>query len=207
MYYTYAHYTNDTNTLFYIGKGKWHTDDNTQRYKQHWNRNIWWKRKVNKHGFKAEILCRFKTEQEALDHERFLIATFKDLNYTLVNLTDGGEGTSGRYCSDETKTKISNAHKGRKRNLTDEQRKELSIRAKQLAESNRGKKLSKEHKEKISKNHKPPKIILASKNNEQIVLCGLKDMKEKGFDPSRTYRALREQNKYKGYTFKEQEHL
>jgi hypothetical protein len=202
MYYTYAHFTLDTDKLFYIGKGKV-SKGNTQRYKQTFNRNRWWHNKVNKHGFKYEVLCQFKTEEEALEHEKFLIKTFKDLNYELVNLTNGGEGSSGRQVSVETREKLSKAHSGRKQNLTPEEKAKRAERALVMAAKNKGKRLSEEHRKKISKNHKPPKIILATKDGIELTLCGIKDMYEKGFDPSRTYRALRENTKYKGFTFKE----
>ena len=49
------------------------------------------------------------------EHEKVLIACFKDMGYKLANLTDGGQGSSGLKQLDETKQKRSNALKGRKR--------------------------------------------------------------------------------------------
>ena len=52
------------------------------------------------------------TEQEAFEHEKFLILCFKDMGTSLCNQTDGGEGVSGLVCSAETRAKIGLAIKG-----------------------------------------------------------------------------------------------
>jgi hypothetical protein len=107
-YYTYAHYTEDTKELFYIGKG---TGQDHKRAKCVWNRNPFWKNKVTKHGgFTYEILAYWDTEEEAFSHERLLISCFSNL----TNLTTGGEGLSGHKQSAETKEKRAQAHRGRK---------------------------------------------------------------------------------------------
>ena len=89
MFYTYAHYRADDKRIFYIGKGK------AKRYVNSKNRNPHWNHVVAKHGFTSEILARWDTEQEAFDHEKFLIGTFRSMGVDLVNMTDGGEGSSG----------------------------------------------------------------------------------------------------------------
>ena len=68
-----------------------------------------------KHGeHKVEVLAKWPNEQDALDHEKFLIWCFRDMGSSLANITEGGEGTSGMKHSDETKQKISKIHKGKK---------------------------------------------------------------------------------------------
>jgi len=113
MYYTYAHYTADTKELFYIGKG---TVDKQWTYKRAHatlGRSIYWKNKVKKHGgFDIEILSIWKTEQEAFQHERLLISCLKE---QVVNLSDGGEGCSGRQHSEEEKKKRASSLRGLKR--------------------------------------------------------------------------------------------
>lgn len=118
VYYTYAHYTADTNILFYIGVG---TILNTKTFKErtrysrayHTNgRNKYWKNVVNKHGFKVEILNLFETKEESLLEERNLISKYgKRINQgMLVNMSDGGEiGPIGRPnpMSEEQKRKLS----------------------------------------------------------------------------------------------------
>jgi hypothetical protein len=89
MFYTYAHYT-PQGRLFYIGKGQ---GDRAHTFYQ---RGIYWKNIVQKYGNpNIEILANWDVEQDAFDHEKFLISCFKDMGYKLANLTDGGEGTSG----------------------------------------------------------------------------------------------------------------
>jgi hypothetical protein len=105
-YYTYA-YLREDGTPYYIGKGKG-------------NRAFYGKRQ----GFRAPkdrtrilILKKNLTEEEALRHEIYMIAVYgrKDLGTGILwNFTDGGEGTSGRVVSEETKQKQSQAMRGRK---------------------------------------------------------------------------------------------
>lgn len=100
MFLTYAHFK-PKGTLFYIGKGS------KKRAYAKDNRNQYWKNIVNKHGFEVKTFAEWSNESDALLHEQFLIACFKDLGYKLANITDGGEGVSGHKHSDEAKTKMS----------------------------------------------------------------------------------------------------
>ena len=117
-FYTYAHITADTNQIFYIGKGCRQRAYSTKRNKH-------WKSIVAKHGFNVEILANWDSEFEAFEHEKLLIASFKDMNYKLANKTDGGEGTSGIIMTAEHKRKLSLAKQGRK--LPEETRKKISL--------------------------------------------------------------------------------
>jgi hypothetical protein len=120
-FYTYAHINKVTNKIFYIGKGS------KNRYKSIYRRSKHWNSIVEKYGFTAEILANWNTEKEAFEHEKVLIACFKDLGYVLANKTDGGEGTASdkirqsalkrpkRVLSEETKKKIGLAQLGKKR--------------------------------------------------------------------------------------------
>lgn len=116
MFYTYAHYKPD-NSVFYIGKGRgrraWAKD----------NRNPHWRNVVLKHGEpKIEVLAQWVTEQEALDHEKFLIWCFRDMGQSMANITDGGDGISGYKHTLETK-KILSAHHKRLHNLPEQKAK------------------------------------------------------------------------------------
>ena len=51
---------------------------------------------MNKHGYYIEICAKWETEEEAFEHEKFLVWCFKDIGTKLTNITSGGEGTSGR---------------------------------------------------------------------------------------------------------------
>lgn len=118
VYYTYAHYTQDTDTLFYIGVGtilNTKTQKEKSRYSRAYHttgRNKYWKNVVNKHGFRVEILQHFDTIEESLEEERRLVALYgKRINKgLLVNMSDGGEiGPIGRSIpmSEEQKRKLS----------------------------------------------------------------------------------------------------
>jgi hypothetical protein len=84
------------------------------------------------------------TDEEARKHEIYMIAILgrKDLGTGILrNMTDGGEGCAGRRLSDETKKKLSDAHKGRKKSI--EHRKALS-------EAKLGKKITEDHRKNMS---------------------------------------------------------
>lgn len=89
MFYTYIHRRNDTSQVFYVGKGK------DGRAHSRSGRNRHWRGVAAKHGHTVEICAQWPTEDEAFEHERFLVSTFKLLNHPLVNMTDGGEGVAG----------------------------------------------------------------------------------------------------------------
>ncbi len=103
-FYIYAHYRDDTGEVFYIGKGE------GNRHKSKQGRNPYWENIVNAHGYKAEILEYFETEDEAFQAEQSLIAELgrKDLGKgLLVNMSDGGEGASGAVRTHEQRKKYS----------------------------------------------------------------------------------------------------
>jgi len=106
-FYTYTHTRNDTDAVFYVGKGMGKRCHSTGNRNRHWH-NI-----VKKHGYSVHLAMTYLTEAEALDHEKFLILCFKDLNIPLCNMTDGGDGVSGMVYSAESRTKMSASAKGR----------------------------------------------------------------------------------------------
>lgn len=138
MFYTYFHTRNDTRAVFYVGKGKGRRSHDCDR-NQHWN-NI-----VAKHGHTVHIAARWPTEAEAFEHEKFLIACFRDMRVDLCNMTDGGEGSSGAICTAETRAKRSASMLGK--NIGAVRSAEFRER---LSVVNSGKTLSVEHRAKIS---------------------------------------------------------
>ena len=121
MYYTYAHLTEDTNQIFYIGKGT-----GSRAFEKGKDRNPHWTAVVNKHGgYYATILAYWDTEQAAYDHEKLLISSFIDIGYNLTNKTPGGEGIPKGYkFSEDAKKKMSLSHIGSKR--TEETKEKMS---------------------------------------------------------------------------------
>lgn len=100
-FYTYIHLRESDNKVFYVGKGQ------GKRAWAHKGRNPHWRSVAAKHGVKVEVCAHWPTEQEAFNHEKFLLECFRDMGAPLTNLTDGGEGTSGCVPSQETLDKRS----------------------------------------------------------------------------------------------------
>lgn len=134
-YYTYA-YLREDGTPYYIGKGKNNRIFNRDK------KDI----KPPREKSRVIILKKNLTEEEAFKHEIYMISVFgrKDLGTGILrNMTNGGEGSSGRILSEETKLKISNSKKGiplpekvrkkmieLKRNVSQETREKLSVASK-----------------------------------------------------------------------------
>ena len=125
MLITYAHRRLDTNKFFYIGKGS------LRRAYEQRGHNRYWNAVVSKHGYEVEVLARWRTDEEAFAHERFLISCFRDMAHPLVNATEGGEGVSGWTWSATQREKLVKALTGRigtfkNRKHTDETRAKIS---------------------------------------------------------------------------------
>ena len=143
MAYVYKHTRLDTNEVFYIGIGS------QNKYKRAFSlikRNSFWKNITSKTEFLVEIIQDGLTWEQACEKEKELISKIgrRDLGLgTLVNMTDGGDGTFNVKHSYEW------YEKQRKNN------------------SKKGKAISKEHRKNISLNHKS-KNKDASSGNKSI---------------------------------------
>jgi group I intron endonuclease len=107
-YYIYFHINPLKNEVFYVGKGF-----GRRAYKKT-GRSNFWNNTVNKYGYIVDIVESGLTEEEAHKREIFYISKIgrRDLgNGELINLTDGGEGTSGHKLSEEGLNKIREARK------------------------------------------------------------------------------------------------
>jgi len=112
MFYTYAYLRKD-GTPYYIGKGKFRVKRRDQERIHSKNKRI----ELPSRNRRI-ILKTFEEEAAAFKHEVYLIAVFgrKDLGTGILrNLTDGGEGASGRVLTETHKKRISNTNKGKKR--------------------------------------------------------------------------------------------
>lgn len=150
-FYVYAHFTCDTDEVFYIGKG---TNKRCSSLKA---RSKFWQAVAMKHGFYFCIITR-GTEKHCLNEERRLIKKIgrRDLGTgPLVNLTDGGDGMLSP--SQSVRDKWAATRTGRR--MPEEQR-----------ATRRGKKSSDEARWKISKGLKAHKRTEEHKKN----LRGLK---------------------------------
>jgi hypothetical protein len=160
-FYTYA-YLREDRTPYYIGKGI------GKRIIKRFKKDI----KPPKDKSRIIFLKQNLTEEEAFKHEIYMIAVFgrKDLGTGILrNMTNGGDGTSGRIMAEETKRKIGDAQKGDKnhnygKSPSEETRKKLSQASKdriiseetkkKLSELHMGKTHTDETKKKISKSKK-----------------------------------------------------
>lgn len=136
-------------------------------------RNNWWNKIVDKTNYEVEIIMENLTLEEAKLKEKEFIKLYgrRDLGLgTLVNLTDGGEGTfgviriKGKKHSEETKRKMSEAHKGKKH--SEEHNKNVS----KAKLGKIGKKHSEETKKKIGKASKGNKHNLGKVSNRKGVI-------------------------------------
>jgi hypothetical protein len=139
--YVYTHTRLDTNEIFYVGIG---TQDNYKRASRSHNRTNYWNNIVKKCGWKVDIVFDNLTWEEACKIEVELIKKYGRVDLgtgTLVNLTNGGEGTLKRVTTKETRLKMSKARKGRK--YTDEHKEKtrlsmLGKNCKKIINSNTG---------------------------------------------------------------------
>jgi len=100
MHLVYQHKKADTNKIFYVGKGT------AKRSKQRSGRSEYWHRTVNKHGFIVEIIKDNIDEEFAFLIEKEAIDIYRRRGIKLVNITDGGEGSSGYKHTKEHKAKM-----------------------------------------------------------------------------------------------------
>lgn len=129
----YRHIRVDKNEPFYIGIGK-----NVNRAYSKYSRNSIWYNITNKTNYEVEILFDNLTWEEAIIKEKEFIKLYGRKNLglgTLVNMTDGGDGTLNYIYTENHRKLISEANK--RRIISDKTRKKLS-------EVHKGKKLSPE---------------------------------------------------------------
>ncbi len=120
MYYVYQLRLETSENPFYVGKGRGyrsrqHLSPSRRKADTHKNRII---NKAFREGVKVlvEILHEGMTESEAFAKEVELIAFYGRHNFggCLTNATDGGEGSSGYFASEETRKKLSAMNTGRR---------------------------------------------------------------------------------------------
>ncbi len=115
MYLLYLHRRKTDDIVFYVGIG------NSKRPYIKNTRSSFWKNEVQKHNYTIEILTDNLNWENAQESEIRLIKLYgrRDLGLgTLVNLTDGGDGSPGVIQSEESKLKKSLALKGKNLGIT-----------------------------------------------------------------------------------------
>jgi NUMOD3 motif len=147
-FYVYEHRKATTGEVFYIGKGKNGRAWIATNRKRHWL-NI-----AKKHGVVVRIIKDGLQEWFAHELERDLIALHGRMDCglgPLVNVTDGGEGSSGVIVSDETRRKMSEAFSGTKHPMYGKPMPQ-SVKDK-IAASRNGKPLTEAHKQTLRDRH------------------------------------------------------
>ena len=179
IFYVYVLKTVDGN-IFYVGKGS--GDRMYQHIKIAKGNSLSRKKNpklynkissiLNSGGYvNSEVIFSSKLENECFSKEVEIIESI-GLN-NLCNLTTGGEGTSGYKLSEETKKKMSEAKKGKKRVFSDEHRKKLSeAKKKNPINAWKGKKLSEETKKKMSEAKRGKEFSDEHKKNTSEALKG-----------------------------------
>jgi len=161
-YYTYA-YLREDGTPYYIGKGK--------------GFRLYVKKRIVPLPSKDRIiyLKRNLTEQEAIKHEIYMIAVYGRKNLgtgILRNLTNGGEGTSGRIVSEEQKEiqslKMSGVNHPFYGKTASKEHKE------NISNALFGKKKSKEHIENLPQNKKGATRSQEFRNKRKKYMTGRK---------------------------------
>lgn len=152
-YYVYIHYRADGITPFYVGKGKGNRAYSFGKK----DRSKYWHKVRDKEYTSGESPITVKlisgiSDEQAKVFEKFWIGVFgrktEKTEGLLVNLTDGGGGTSGWKMSPESRKKISIKHKGRKSTAvwSDESKMKISLSRKGHISPQRGKRYSRDEK-------------------------------------------------------------
>lgn len=107
-FYVYEHIRPDTNAVFYVGKGHGRRSRTVCGRNKHW-RNI----VAKADGFSVRMVAENVDEELAFLIECERIDQLRRLGVNLCNMTDGGEGASGRIylVSEETRRRLSDSHK------------------------------------------------------------------------------------------------
>lgn len=149
-FYVYVHRRKTDGAIFYVGKG----GGKTKRLHDTSNRNKLWRAVADECGFSAQIVKSDMPEACSLSLEKALIHSVG--RSKLVNMTSGGQGTSGRNATKETIEKLRSASRGKIRSISAREKQGNSLRGrKQSAETIakrsdkiRGRPLSLDHAEK-----------------------------------------------------------
>jgi len=106
VFYVYQHLKSDTGEIFYVGKGM------GRRAHDSYHRSKYWKNIVAKHGVTVEFLRIDITEPESLELEIVTIERYRKKGLQIINMTDGGDGTTGYSHTDEHKQMMSAKQSG-----------------------------------------------------------------------------------------------
>jgi hypothetical protein len=111
-FYVYEHWRMDREECFYVGKGHGRRANDMAR-RNRFHKFIQKKLGALGSAVEVRIIADGISENEAFEFEKIRIAFWRSDGADLANLTDGGEGSSGRKHTEEEKQKISKKMTGR----------------------------------------------------------------------------------------------
>lgn len=184
-----------------------------------------WINSLMAEGKKPLIEIIWKGDYSLIDErEIYFISLFKLFEQRLTNSTNGGKTTSGRPCSEETKKKLSEKHKGvyLRPPISDAEKLAASIRMKGFKHTDKSKKLLSEarkgkpsfwtynempqdDKERIANiGRESSKQIIAIKNNTETIFPSLVEAEKQTGCDRKSMRMVANgvYNQCKGYKFK-----
>lgn len=153
----YLHRRNDTNEIFYVGIGS------LKRPYEKYDRSNHWKHIVNKHGHTVEVIAEYEDRELARQHEIIYIAGCRLEGMPIINIAHGGDGGStnhGKKFSKEHCQKISLGKTGKTRRSPSEETKQ------KLRDAFKDKKRSDEVKQKMRDGWAKRKADLLLNNKE-----------------------------------------
>lgn len=156
IFYVYEHWRLDRDECFYVGKGKGGRAYSRGGRNSHWN-NIVAKLERIGSGYEVKLVKTGLTEPESFSLEKERIVFWKD-RVDLCNKTDGGDGVSGLVMSDYSRQKMSEKAKGRPGNITMLGRKHSDETRAKMSAAHKGKQKSAEHAAKVGASHKGRKL-------------------------------------------------
>lgn len=166
-FYVYEHRRLDTGAVFYVGKGA------GMRARVTFNRNRYWSRVADKHGFDVRIVCRTADEDLAFLAEMELIDLHRRLGSPLTNMTDGGEGMAGYRWPADALARRADKLRGRKRPKVSaalKGRPKSAEHRHKLADARRGSTASPEARAKMSASRKGrPSTMLGKKHRPESI--------------------------------------
>ena len=177
VFFNYVDWTlEECSRPFYVGKG---VLDRVRRRE----RNVYWQNIAAKYGWRREVVLATKDESFAFEEEKRRIAklgTFEDGTPERwgANLTEGGEGASGKKHSDETKAKMSRSHLGRL--MSNETRQKLSVANRGQVPWTKGRAQTPEHTEKIRAAQKGRPCHFKGKKHSAIAVENMRKAQKKG---------------------------
>lgn len=146
-FYVYEHWLTDVDECFYVGKGQGNRAWN-MRSRSRYHKII--QEQVRRAGEVVEVRIIYDEldEQEAFRLEAERIAYWRERGVHLANFTDGGEGATGAKRSDETRRRLAESKRGKKRAPFSEEWR------RKLGDATRGRKRSPEAVEKTAAAHR-----------------------------------------------------